>query len=103
MSYRLVRLRGELLMPPALAEIDWNTLLQRSSEEFPLLVFFALMALIAITAIIAVQWRKTHEVRLKMRMIERGFSPDDIVRILNARPGRRETPPAYEAPGCCGS
>lgn len=75
-------------MPLPLAEIDWNSLLQQS-DVFPLLVFFGVAGLIGMTAIIAVQWRKAHEVRLKEKMIDRGFTADEIVRVINARVSQR--------------
>ena len=50
-------------------------------------VFFA-GAIIALAAIIAPQWRKVvqsrNETRLKERMIERGFSADEIERVTRA-------------------
>ena len=70
-------------MSLALAEIDWNSLLLH--DLFPVLVLLGVVGLIGVTAIIAVQWRKAQELRLKEKMIDRGFTADEIVQIINAR------------------
>ena len=70
-------------MPLSLAEMDWNSLLQ--NDLLPLLVMFGVGGLIGMAAIIAVQWRKAYEARLKEKMIDRGFTADEIVRVINAR------------------
>jgi hypothetical protein len=71
-----------------IAEIDWNTLLQKSPDLFPLLVMFGVTGLVAMTAVIAVQWRKAQQARynayLKQRLIERGFTAEEIVNVVQA-------------------
>ena len=88
--------------------IDWNTLL--TAETVPLMLFLALAGLVALIAIIARQWRQVRvgeaEAGLKLRMIERGFSADEVERVLQAglatgRHGRRHG--SAEAQACCPS
>ena len=78
-------------MPMNLAEIDWNTLLQKP-DVLPLLLFLGVGGLVLLTAIIAVQWRKAQQAtcaaRLKERMIERGYSAEEIKTVLSAGGGR---------------
>ena len=78
-----------------LAEIDWNVLLQGQPELLPLLAMFGTVTAVALTAIIATQWRKAqranNESRLKERMIERGFTADEIERVINAGADRDRT------------
>jgi hypothetical protein len=65
-----------------LASVDWNVLL-----EPPAIVFVA-GAIIAVAGIAFPQWRKAvqarEEARLKEQMIQRGFSPDEIERVIRA-------------------
>jgi hypothetical protein len=84
-------------MSPLLAEIDWNEFVQ--SGDFPVIVFVAIAGLVAITAIIAVQWRKTQELRLKEKMVERGFTADEIARVVGARSGNK--PKLESGSPCC--
>ena len=89
-------------MSPLLAEIDWNALVQ--SELFPVTIFLTVTGLVAITAIIAVQWRKAQELRLKEKMIDRGFTADEIDRVVSARggakPRNQPTSPCCPEAGC---
>ena len=72
-----------------LAAIDWQPLLE-GGDGPPLLVFFA-MGIVVIAVVVAVQWRKVRigdaEVSLKMRMIERGYSPEQVVQVLQGSTG----------------
>ena len=65
-----------------LAEIDWNTLLE------PPAIVFIVGGIIALVAIIVPQWRKAQqaaaEARLKEQMLQRGFSADEIERVIRA-------------------
>jgi hypothetical protein len=74
------------------ADIDWNGLLQLRPELLPVLAMFATGAAVGMTAIIATQWRKaqqaSNDARLKERMIERGFTADEIERVMNAGTSR---------------
>ena len=65
-----------------LAEIDWNAMF-----EMPMPLFLC-MGLVLMVAIIAPQWSKVgrsrNEARLKEKMIERGYSADEIERVTRA-------------------
>lgn len=69
-----------------LAGIDWNTLLR--DDDFSLLLFLSLAALVALVTVITVQWRRIRvaeaEAALKLRMVERGLSVEEIERVLRA-------------------
>ncbi len=71
-----------------LAELDWNSLLQQG-PGLPFMVVFSLMAIVAVAAIVAPQWRRVRlaeaDARLKRQMIEQGYSADDIKTILDSR------------------
>ena len=73
-----------------LAEIDWDSLLR---DDFgmvvlPIVVLIVTVGAVAFAAIIAPQWRKTlqvkSEARLKEQMIERGFTADEITKVIYA-------------------
>ncbi len=72
-----------------LAEIDWQPLLE-GGDGPPLLVFMA-TGIVIIAVVVAVQWRRVRigeaEAGLKMRMIERGYSPKQIGQVLQAKMG----------------
>ncbi len=74
-------------MLPVLAEIEWNSLL---ADPGLVVVFavWAIVGLVVLGAIIAIQWRKVQQAKneagLKERMIERGFTADEIVSVINA-------------------
>jgi hypothetical protein len=77
-------------MPLLLGEIDWNSLF----ADPGLLVVVAVWIIVGgvvLGAIIAVQWRKVEqtraEARLKERMVERGFTADEIVKVTDAGAG----------------
>ena len=81
-------------MPPLLAQIDWDSLLR---EDFgmivvPLIMLTGTVGIVALAAIVTPQWRKAQqtraEARLKERMVERGYSADEIIRVINAGVGR---------------
>lgn len=66
--------------------IDWNRFL--NGEIFPLILFLSVGGLVVVIAIVARQWRQVRvaesEAGLKMRMIERGFSAEQIDQVLRA-------------------
>ncbi len=71
----------------SLANIDWQPILE-GSEGPPLLVFC--VAGIVIVAVVAtIQWRRVRiaeaEASMKMRMIEHGYTPDQIDQVLRAK------------------
>ena len=70
-----------------LAGIDWQPILEGSNGP-PLLVFVTTgVVIIAVVALI--QWRRVRigeaEASLKMRMVERGYSPEQIARVLQTK------------------
>ncbi len=69
-----------------LAELNWNSLLQQD-PGLPFMVVFSLMAIVAVAAIVAPQWRRVRlaeaDARLKRQMIEQGYSAEEIKTILN--------------------
>jgi hypothetical protein len=89
-----------------LAEIDWNSLF----ADPDLVVVFAVWAVVGgvvLGAIIAVQWRKVrqaeHEARLKERMVERGFTADEIIGVVNARASDKRVSESASRLDCCGA
>ena len=71
-----------------LAKVDWNSLLQQG-PGLPIMVVFSLMAIVAVAAIIAPQWRRVRlgeaDARLKQQMLKGGYSVEDIKTILECR------------------
>ncbi len=72
-----------------LAEIDWQPLLE-GGDGPPLLAFFG-MGIVTIAVVGLVQWRRVRigeaEVSLKMRMIERRYSPEQIAQVMSTKIG----------------
>ena len=90
-------------MSPLLAEINWDSLL----ADPGLLVVIAVWVIVGgvvIGAIIAVQWRKVEqakvEAHLKEQMIARGFTADEIIKVINTDAGHARGRKAANAP-CC--
>ena len=73
-------------MMPLLAEIDWNWLFK--SKDFGVVAFLAFLAVLLIVVLVASSWQKTVRARLKERMIERGFTAEEIISVINAGEGR---------------
>jgi hypothetical protein len=73
---------------PLLAGIDWNWLLR--NNDFPLVVFTASIPILVIVVLVAIYGygQKTLQARLKERMIERGFTAEEIIAVINAGEGR---------------
>lgn len=94
-----------------LAEVDWNAVITDDPIGLIVCSLWVVIGLIVLAAIIAVQWRKHRAARdnavLKQQMIERGFSADEIIRVIEAGgSGRRagKTPAGKGQPaarGCC--
>ena len=78
-------------MSPLLAEIDWNALLQ-TPDALIALVMPVTFVLIILGVTIAIQWRKVQQAKydaeLKLRMIERGFTAEDIKTVISTSTGR---------------
>ncbi len=97
-------------MSPVLAEMDWNTLLGDRDLLVVVAVWFV-VGVVVLGSIIAIEWRKVQQTRreadLTEQMIERGFTADEIVNVLNAgtRQARLRKPAEKTAPAgdhaCC--
>ncbi len=78
-------------MPSPLANIDWNTVLQAPDTLLFLVLPTAAVAII-LSLTIAIQWRKAQQAKydaeLKLRMIERGFTAEEIKTVISASLGR---------------
>ncbi len=72
-----------------LAGIDWQPLLE--GGDGPPLLLFIVMGIVIIAVVVGVQWRRVRisevEAGLKIRMIERGYSPEQIGQVLQAKMG----------------
>ncbi len=86
--------------------VDWNKFL--NGDVFPLILFLSIAGLVLVMTIVARQWRQVRiaesEAGLKLRMIERGFSADQIDQVLQAglvagKNNRRRRSHATQA--CC--
>ena len=73
-----------------LAKVDWQPILE-GNEGPPLLVIVAI-GLFIVAVVGMIQWRRVRiaeaEAALKMRMIERGYSPEQIAQVLQTRMGK---------------
>lgn len=71
----------------SLASVDWQPILQ-GSDGPPLLVILA-SGLVIVAVVALIQWRRVRvaeaEAGVKMRMIEHGYSPDQIDQVLRAK------------------
>jgi len=74
-------------MLPPLAEIDWNMLLADPGLLI-LVAVWTIIGVVVLGTVIAIQWRKAQQARreaeLKHEMIERGFTAQEIVSVINA-------------------
>ncbi len=86
--------------------IDWNKFL--NGDIFPLILFLSIGGLVVAIAIVARHWKQVRvaesEAGLKMRMIDRGFSAEQIDQTLRAglvagQPNRHRRSVAARA--CC--
>jgi hypothetical protein len=78
-------------MASLLAEIDWNTLLQ-APDTLLFLVIPATLVVIILGVVTAIQWRKVQQAKydaeLKLRMVERGFTAEEIKTVISTGTGR---------------
>ncbi len=65
-----------------LAVVDWNRLI--APQDAPFVVFLLFVAICVLTALGTRTWYKTQQLHLKDKMIERGFTPEEIVAVINA-------------------
>ena len=70
-----------------LARIDWQPILE-GNDGPPLLVIIA-TGLFVVAVVGMIQWRRVRiaeaEASLKMRMVERGYSPEQIGQVLQTK------------------
>lgn len=75
-----------MLAQQATGGVDWNQFL--NGDVFPGVVISAITALIIVIWVVVVQWRRVRiaeaDVGLKLRMLERGYSADEIAKVLDA-------------------
>lgn len=73
-----------------IAAFDWSQLLRTPT------IVFVVGGVIAVFAIVLPHWRRVREVeaasRLKQKMIDRGFSADEIERVLKASDDEASAP-----------
>ena len=87
---------------------DWPDFI--TSETLPVMLFCILLALVAVVAIVALHWKRVRiaetEAGLKLKMLERGYSADEIAKVLQAGIAtghhKRRHPPSVDQ-GCCAS
>ncbi|HUU84902.1 MAG TPA: hypothetical protein VM243_15490 [Phycisphaerae bacterium] len=93
-----------------LAEIDWNSVLVNEPAVLIVCALWVVVGLIVLAAIIAVQWRKVQIAKenaaLKQQMIERGFTAEQIVNVIQAgaperRPGQAPQAAQRTPAGAC--
>lgn len=75
------------------APLSWQGFVD--GDMFPLIVFLVVGAFVLIVSVLAVQWRRVRvaetEGAIKMRMIEKGYSADEIERVVrSALPRKRD-------------
>lgn len=73
-----------------LAEVDWNAVFQPGNMMF--IAVFGMVTLIAVAGVIGgtVQKIKMHQrdVMLKRDMVAKGYSVDEIQRVVKTKPGK---------------
>ncbi len=96
----------EMLGQHVLGVVDWNKFL--NSDNFSLVLCLSIGGLVTVIAIVARHWKQVRvaesEAGLKMRMIDRGFSAEQIDQTLRAglvagQPNRHRRSVAAQA--CC--
>jgi len=73
------------------APLSWQGFVD--GDMFPLVVFLIVAALTLVVSVLAIQWRRVRvaetEGAIKMRMIEKGYSAEEIERVVRTTPPRR--------------
>jgi hypothetical protein len=71
-----------------LAEVDWNSVFMADPSALIVCALWLGVGLVVLAAVVAVQWRKVRIAKdnasLKQQMIERGFTAEEIIRVINA-------------------
>ena len=66
--------------------IDWDRFV--NNDVFPVVIIWVAVAIMIVIWVLAVQWRRVRiaeaEVGLKLKMLERGYSADEIAKVLQA-------------------
>ena len=93
---------------PILASgIDWDRFM--NGDVFPVRVVWTVIAIMIVIWVVAVQWRRVRiaeaDVGLKLKMLERGYSADEIARVLEAGIPAKEQKRRRSSmdKGCCTS
>ncbi len=75
-----------------LGVIDWSDLLTSEGGHF--LIFMAFMAILVLTSVAMYGWQQSLNARLKEKMIDRGFTAEEMIAVINAKPqdGRPRKP-----------
>lgn len=75
-----------------LAAINWQPILE--GGDGPPLLFFLASGIVIIAVVAIVQWGRVRiaeaEASLKMRMVEQGYSPEQISQVLHTKVDRAE-------------
>jgi hypothetical protein len=98
-------------MPLQLAESEWTSLLP-DPELLVVLAVWIVVGAVVIGIVLAIQWRRVQIARLdaelKERMIEQGFTAEDIMGVMNSGADRRgartpgkESRRKLREPDCC--
>ena len=73
-----------------LAEVNWDAMF--SIPNFPIFAVFSFVTIISVVGCIAGAWQanKKHqrEVLLKRDLVDRGYSVDEIERVVKVKPGK---------------
>jgi hypothetical protein len=92
-----------------LAGVDLNLTRLLTNEMFAVILFWCVVGVVAVTAIIARQWRRVRVAEavaaLKAQMIDKGYSADEIEKALHAglEPGKRDRRHRSARRQACGS
>jgi hypothetical protein len=93
--------------PLIAGRIDWDKFV--NGDVFPVMVVWTVIAIMIVIWVVAVQWRRVRiaeaDVGLKLRMLERGYSADEIAKVLEAGVPAKEQKRRRSATdkGCCTS
>ena len=75
-----------MLAQEATSGVNWNTFV--NNDVFPVVLIWVAVAIMIVLWVAVVQWRRVRiaeaEVGLKLKMLERGYSADEIAKVLQA-------------------
>jgi len=87
--------------------IDWDRFV--NGDVFPVMAVWTVIAIMIVIWVVVVQWRRVRiaeaDVGLKLRMLERGYSADEIAKVLQAGVPAKEHKKRHASmdKGCCTS